>query len=362
MDSNVQWIYHSPYSPDSKDTYGNGTYNHGPDITFNYNGRNYYGATDGTIYYTGSSSSETTTQFKKRITDEYLKQLHIYSTETNRISYLNTLKYALRALEKSFLNANGGLQIGTVPELNPLNAPSNATLTTEDIKTPELPKIDMGVMPNANDATSVPTPSPLPDVSYSSEPQAFFTQGGLGGNGNGSSGSTMDNIASGLSVAGTASSTYAGLRYTSYNWGGGYFRTACGNFYKMSALELQASGKFVQGVQGLRYGMEVAEKASAVPRAIGNWAGILTTGYAFYKFRGNPTIGNGITVGEGIVSLLSWEVGLGLTYIHTSIDYQNVMIQNQLQIINTVNDSNLSNWEKIGILNSTPSNPWGSCP
>jgi len=238
-------------------------------------------------------------------------------------------------------------------------------LNVSEITIEPLPGIDMNVDAIASDATSITTSTPMPNVSYSSEPTAFFSQGG-GYSGGGNVGytlsNTIDNITNVLSMAGTAGSTYAGLRYTSYNGGGGYFRTANGNFYNMSVLELQSNGKFVRGVQGFRNGMMVAEKASAVPRVIGNWVGILTTGYFFYKFRSNPTIGNGIPVGEGIVSLFSWEVGLGLTYIHTSIDYQKVMIQNQLQILNTVDDNNLSGWEKIGILNSTPSNPWGPCP
>ena len=245
------------------------------------------------------------------------------------------------------------------PSLSELQVP------IPEITIEPLPGIDMNLDAIASDATSITTSTPMPDISYSWEPQTFFEQGGSssgGGNTGYTSSNTIDNITSGISMASTAGSTYAGLRYTSYIGGGGYFRTANGNFYNMSVLELQSNGKFVRGVQGFRNGMMVVEKASAVPRVIGNVGGWLLTTYSAYKFLNNRSIGNGISVGEGIVSLISWEVGLGLTYIHSSIDYQNVMIQNQLQIINTVDDNNLSGWEKIGILNSTPSNPGGPCP
>jgi len=108
--------------------------------------------------------------------------------------------------------------------------------------------------------------------------------------------------------------------------------------------------------------MMVAEKASSLPRVFGNGLSWLLTTYSAYKFLNNRSIGNGISVSEGIAGLLYWEVGFGLTYLHTSLDYQNVIIQNQLQIINAVNDNKLSDWEKIGILNSTPSNLCGPCP
>jgi hypothetical protein len=50
------------------------------------------------------------------------------------------------------LNADGGLQLG----IDPLSAPPAVYLSTEAIKTPELPGIDTGVMPNANDGNVNP--------------------------------------------------------------------------------------------------------------------------------------------------------------------------------------------------------------
>jgi hypothetical protein len=86
-------------------------------------------------------------------------------------------------------------------------APPNVLLSTEDIKTPDLPGIDTGVMPNANDATSVPTSSPLPNVSYSWEPQAFIEQGGSS-SGNGGSGS--------LFPRGTTTALYGASAFVTY--------------------------------------------------------------------------------------------------------------------------------------------------
>ena len=132
---------------------------------------------------------------------------------------------------------------------------------------------------------------------------------------------TLNNVNTVIGIAGTYFSTIAGIRYTDRPGGGGYFRTAKGKFYDLSALDVQPSGKYLKGVQGIRNAANTAKNATRFFRGFGNIAGVATIGISGYEFYTNPNWRNGLNIVGGVISFVFWEAGWALMYVNTVIDY-----------------------------------------
>jgi RHS repeat-associated protein len=126
------------------------------------------------------------------------------------------------------------------------------------------------------------------------------------------------------------STALAGIRYTEREFGGGYFRTSSGKLYSLSALELGANGKYIQGVQGLRYGATTAMKSVKWLGRTGNALGVLSTAYNGYNFVNNPNWENGVETAVGVGSYFLWEVGA--VYYGGKLFYQGLELQNKMLI------------------------------
>ena len=120
----------------------------------------------------------------------------------------------------------------------------------------------------------------------------------------------------GVSLAGTITSSIAGLRYTESSiFRTGYFRTSSNKVYSLNVLEKQANGKFVRGVQGLRIGASYAKESVKFASKAGALLGAINVSWSAYQMYEEPSFSNGLSLTRNIVGMASWEYGLVDTYI-----------------------------------------------
>ena len=105
----------------------------------------------------------------------------------------------------NYMNINGIMcRYIQIPSLSPLAIPEFKGFVIPEITTEPLPGIDMKVDAIASDATSITTSTPMPNVSYSSEPTAFLSQGGGGGySGGGNGGGSVNPILAAFTIEDT---------------------------------------------------------------------------------------------------------------------------------------------------------------
>ncbi|MFG5856817.1 RHS repeat-associated core domain-containing protein, partial [Dysgonomonas sp. Shenzhen-Wh21] len=154
--------------------------------------------------------------------------------------------------------------------------------------------------------------------------------------------SYMPILTFGIGVSGTATSTYAGLHYTQRPWGTGYFQTSRGNYYSLSVLKPNANGKYVKGVQGLRYGALYAKKSVRIPAKIGSSLSWISLGISGINFYNNQSLSNGIDLGISAAGIIYWEAAVPYTYFQVvgqpNIDQIKENIKtNQNPLNNTIN-------------------------
>ena len=120
----------------------------------------------------------------------------------------------------------------------------------------------------------------------------------------------------GVSLAGTITSSIAGLRYTESSiFRTGYFRTSSNKVYSLNVLEKQANGKFVRGVQGLRIGASYAKESVKFASKAGALLGAINVSWSAYQMYEEPSFSNGLSLTRNIIGMASWEYGLVDTYI-----------------------------------------------
>ena len=104
----------------------------------------------------------------------------------------------------NYMNINGIMcRYIQIPSLSPLAIPEFKGFVIPEITTEPLPGIDMKVDAIASDATSITTSTPMPNVSYSSEPTAFLSQGGGGYSGGGNGGGSVNPILAAFTIEDT---------------------------------------------------------------------------------------------------------------------------------------------------------------
>ncbi|WP_232211169.1 RHS repeat domain-containing protein, partial [Prevotella conceptionensis] len=119
-----------------------------------------------------------------------------------------------------------------------------------------------------------------------------------------------------VSLAGTITSSIAGLRYTESSiFRTGYFRTSSNKVYSLNVLEKQANGKFVRGVQGLRIGASYAKESVKFASKAGALLGAINVSWSAYQMYEEPSFSNGLSLTRNIIGMASWEYGLVDTYI-----------------------------------------------
>lgn len=125
-----------------------------------------------------------------------------------------------------------------------------------------------------------------------------------------------------VSVLGTATSTVAGLRYTSSSiFRTGYFKTSVkGEYHSLSILERQSNGKFVNGVQGFRISARYAQNAVKNISKISTTLGYLSTSWSVYNMIEDPSFTNGFSLTRNLIGTAFWEYGVLDTYISLSYD------------------------------------------
>jgi len=157
-----------------------------------------------------------------------------------------------------------------------------------------------------------------------------------------------------VGMAGAYSSTIAGVHYTEYLWGGGYWIGKNGKMYDMSILSTaKGNGWMYQNSANL------AKNTTKIPRIFGNTIGVLTTLYSGWQFYDNPTFGNGLSVGEGIGGLLFWPFGLADSYVRFGTDIVVPDVRrHQLEMLERIDKGTFSPWDHRNVY----PNLTGPCP
>ena len=213
----------------------------------------------------------------------------------------------------NYVNINGIMcRYIQIPSLSPLAIPEFKGFVIPEITTEPLPGIDMKVDAIASDATSITTSTPMPNVSYSSEPTAFLSQGGGGGySGGGNGGGSVNPIL----AAFTIEDTYNNFVYNHKT----YFTTkgveknifmANGAVRSERALQfarLSTAVKFAGDVGGVvSFGNAVLNIKDDNGNPILNWGDVLVGGTGLTNSAAGYLGGTSIPViGEG-VALYNW--------------------------------------------------------
>ncbi|MDR0825273.1 MAG: hypothetical protein LBN74_09280 [Prevotella sp.] len=138
--------------------------------------------------------------------------------------------------------------------------------------------------------------------------------------------SFMPLFAYGVGLGGTTASAYAGLHYTQRLWGTGYFQTSRGNYYSLSELKPNVNGKYINGIQGLRYGALYAQKSVHIPAKIGAGLSYVSVFVSGVNFANDQSVSSGIDLGISAIGVVYWEVAVPYMY------YQLVGVPNMEQI------------------------------
>jgi len=189
----------------------------------------------------------------------------------------------------NYMNINGIMcRYIQIPSLSPLAIPEFKGFVIPEITTEPLPGIDMKVDAIASDATSITTSTPMPNVSYSSEPTAFLSQGPSGGGNGGSSGSSFGTSTS-FSTAGAAGYV-AGLSKSTFRITNGAYNGS------------QFSPQIYPGWNGGGVARISTYSISKIGSKVSTGAGIITTAMGYDEIiYGNPTSKTFFDTGVGTV-------------------------------------------------------------
>lgn len=152
----------------------------------------------------------------------------------------------------------------------------------------------------------------------------------------------------GMNYLGQGFTTYGGMQYTpSTSWRTGYFRTASGTQYSNNILKPLENGKYVRGVQGIRYGQQYAMARAKIPVRLGSGMGAITTGYSGYQFFIHPNVKDGFDTAAGVASIFFWELGVAYSMGSVYVD----CTKNE---INTIKENIVTNQNPLrGVYNPT---------
>jgi len=114
----------------------------------------------------------------------------------------------------------------------------------------------------------------------------------------------------------------------------GYWRSGGGRYYSFSVLNRMPNGKYVRGVQGLRYSLNWAKTSVKIPSVLGKGVGGLTVLYSGINvvdgFGLNwDTLFDSIDFGIGVIGAVYWPVGVvytvGRIFVGGMINYHQMM-------------------------------------
>lgn len=123
-----------------------------------------------------------------------------------------------------------------------------------------------------------------------------------------------------LAMGSFIATSYSASRYYKSPLGYEYWHTNSGKAYDSSILQRQSNGRFVRGVQGIRYSKINAKKAIRVPSALGKTLGLGSIALNIYNWDSNYPINSSIDIARSIGSYISLPYGMIDFYISTSIE------------------------------------------
>jgi hypothetical protein len=109
----------------------------------------------------------------------------------------------------------------------------------------------------------------------------------------------------GASLLSTGISASAGMKYSSFPGGGGFWIGKNGQMYSMSLAG--KNGGYIKS-------LSIAKSSTALARGIGNTLGIVTTAYSAWSFYQNPNWEDGIGTAAGVAGYVYCPAAIGYSY------------------------------------------------
>ncbi|MFR9166164.1 MAG: hypothetical protein ACLVKO_08125 [Dysgonomonas sp.] len=141
------------------------------------------------------------------------------------------------------------------------------------------------------------------------------------------------------SHAGNAASIYSANIYAGNRpFIPGYYVNSAGKNIPLTIVNKLPNGKYVRGVQGHRYGINIAKSKVKIPGMIGQGLGFLSFGFALDNYISNQNLSTGIDFAVTGTSVFYWEAGVSYMYVRTVADPN--ISQMKVNIINNQNSLN----------------------